>query len=523
MTATKPPMRKPQPGTTDPRVLPEDERPKVQLPGNDRLLSDFAAELARKLKDKGLYQRGGITVVVNPLSDKLEPVMPQTLRTLVEQHLICYRVHVSTKGNTFNFDQTMTSEDAKGVLAAKQFIEALPRLDRFATVRLPVMRNDGTVELLEHGYDAAAATLTKVKCAYDLDLPLGEARKIIDDLLAEFSFAKDDVERSRAVSVAAMVGQFANGLIPQGTPRPVIANLANDAGAGKTLIAKCALLPIHGAVDLSGGLKDGPEMNKVLLTAIIEGRDYILFDNCKGYLNSPALEAFVSAAHWSDRILGLSKSFSGENNVNVFLTGNGCTFSPDLRRRSLIVQLFMPEEFAEERNFKRTLDDTALLALRPKILAALWAFVREWCAAGRPKPSRQHSSFPRWAEVVSGVVEFVGYGSPLERAKIEGMVDTDSSDMRELVEALSVQPGRGYEFEELSAKCRELGLFERIVNDVDNLGTMKPGPKSTFGHILKRYDRRCFGHEKPLYFLIDGKGHKRRFSVGTKAISGTDA
>ena len=104
--------------------------------------------------------------------------------------------------------------------------------------------------------------------------------------------------------------------------------------------------------------------------------------------------------------------------MTVFVTGNGCTVSPDMRRRSLFVELFMEDERAEDRKFQRVLDDAVLLALRPRIIAALWALVREWDAAGRLKPSKSHAAFPRWAEVICGIVEFAGFGCPLETAEI---------------------------------------------------------------------------------------------------------
>ena len=37
--------------------------PKVQLPGDDRLLSAFAADIAEILKHSGLYQRGGVALL----------------------------------------------------------------------------------------------------------------------------------------------------------------------------------------------------------------------------------------------------------------------------------------------------------------------------------------------------------------------------------------------------------------------------------------------------------------------------
>ena len=67
-------------------------KPKVELPGNGRLLSKFAAEIADYLKTCGLYERGGVAVIPNQQQNGLEVITPQMLRTLVENHLVCYRV-----------------------------------------------------------------------------------------------------------------------------------------------------------------------------------------------------------------------------------------------------------------------------------------------------------------------------------------------------------------------------------------------------------------------------------------------
>jgi hypothetical protein len=236
---------------------------------------------------------------------------------------------------------------------------------------------------------------------------------------------------------------------------------------------------VHGLVDTEGAPEDKAEIAKQLLTAVIEACSYTLLDNCKGHLDLAQLEAFVSSVRWKGRILGMSKSFSGEHNVTVLITGNGCTVSPDLRRRSLFVELFMEQERAEDRRFQRILDDAALLAMRSDILAALWAIVREWNLAGRPKPSRTHSSFPRWAEIVGGIVEFSGFGCPLETAEIRSASDVDGSDMRELVRELTSNP---IAFNEIVSLAREKGLFERLLAGE---GELKPNDKSAFGKHLK--------------------------------------
>jgi hypothetical protein len=171
----------------------------------------------------------------------------------------------------------------------------------------------------------------------------------------------------------------------------------------------------------------------------------------------------------------------------------------------------MEQERAEDRTFKRILDDGALLAMRSDILAALCAFVREWDLAGRPKPSRAHSSFPRWAEIIGGIVEFVGFGCPLETAEIPSASDVDGSDMRELVAELGSD---SMKFDDLVTLAREKGLFERLLAGEADL---KPTDKSAFGKLLKRYDRRVFRDGKR--FIVEGKGHSRRFMAVTEAAT----
>jgi len=167
----------------------------------------------------------------------------------------------------------------------------------------------------------------------------------------------------------------------------------------------------------------------------------------------------------------------------------------------------MEQERAEDRKFQRTLDDTALLAVRSDILSALWAFVREWDLAGRPKPSRPHSSFPRWAEIIGGIVEFAGYDCPLELAEIENAADTDGADMRILVKLLSVSE-KAVKFDDLVCMARDHGLFDRLIDDDP---VLKPNVKSALGKLLKQFDRRLFpGRNR---FLVEGKGHSRRFRV----------
>lgn len=507
-TAAKPPVpanrkspvqREPRPAASFSGFL-EDERPKIQLPGDGRLLSDVAADLGRCLADV-LFTRGG--EVVELKDGLLAPVSPQRFRTLIEKYVLCFR-QTSPNGHSIQIDATLTESDSRGVLVAQQLHEHLRPLRRVNTVRLPVQRADGSIERLAGGYDRQTGTLTLGNAMYAEDMPVSEAVKTIRNVFSEFLFA--DGDRSLSVALSAQVGLYAAQLLPEGALRPCFIVTKNAEGAGATTLVSCAVVPILGWLPTGVAPGEEPEMRKMLTAAVREGRPVVLFDNQKSHLSSGTLEAFITSARWSDRLLGSNDTFTGQNLVTTFVTANGCTFSPDMRRRSLIVELHLDVELAENRQFRRPLDEPTLLAMRPKILAALWSLVRHWDEQGRPEPSRSHSAFPTWAKVVGGIVEAAGFGCPLETARISIVGDEDTQHMRALTTAM--KPGTAYTSVGLVELCRRVGAFDGLVGEKD--ADMGRAQRTAFGRLLARYNQRRVGESK---FLITGSGHGKRFSV----------
>jgi hypothetical protein len=241
---------------------------------------------------------------------------------------------------------------------------------------------------------------------------------------------------------------------------------------------------------------------------VLEARPVLFFDNTKKHVASEALEGFLTAQDYEGRILSKSQSFRGENNAVVFITGNGCTVSPDMRRRSLFCELFLEAERAEDRVFRNNLEVPTLLERRSEILTALWALIQDWHEAMRPKPSRSNSSFPDWAEIIGGIVEHSGFGCPLETPQIEAAADQDGADMRALVKVMADGAKlKAIEFSEVVDTARGAGLFEWLITDN---GELDPKGKATFARLLKGYDRRLVGGYR---FTLLGKGRSRRFQV----------
>jgi hypothetical protein len=71
-------------GAADITARLNSDLPKVQLPGDGRLLSAFATDCAKILKNCGIYQRGGLAFTVNQRQDGLEVITAPMLRTLAE-------------------------------------------------------------------------------------------------------------------------------------------------------------------------------------------------------------------------------------------------------------------------------------------------------------------------------------------------------------------------------------------------------------------------------------------------------
>ena len=477
----------------------DDPRPKVRLPGDNWLLSETAAALGKHLADQGLFVRSNEIVTLD--DSELRPVSAQTFRTLLERHVICYR---KGKNGAFDVNTTMRDDEARGIMASPQFRERLRRLRRLNSCRLPVLRTDGRLDLLPEGYDVVSETLTISTVNYWEDMPLALAVEKIEDLFGEFLFA--DSERSKAVAVAALVSLFANQLLAEGSLRPCFIVTKNAEGAGATTLVSCAVVSVIGRLPTGVASGEDNEMRKMLTAAVREARSVLLFDNQKARLSSPALAAFLSSPQWSDRLLGANLTVTGPNYATVFVTANGATISPDMRRRSLVIELHLEAERAEDRQFRRPLDESTLVSMRPEILAACWSLVRNWDAKGRPQPSRLHSAFPAWAKVIAGVVEAADWACPLDTANVALAADEDGESMRMLV--ATMQPGRGYTFPEIVELCRESEAFIGLLGEPE----ITKASRSTLGRLLSRYDRRLVKQRR---FVIEGSGHKRRYHIET--------
>jgi hypothetical protein len=486
----------------------KDGRIYVQLPGaKNRLMSEFASDMGQALGETEIYNRNGVSFTLEHLGQTLKLMTPDSFRTWAEKYVVCFTWEKSDEGPPMRIRKSMSVTEAGTTLSSEHFLKRLRSVRKLNQVRQPVLRKSGKIELLPVGYDVESETYTfdTPEVEFSEEMTLDKAKAILDELFAEFCF-QGDGGLSKSVAMSGLLTLFAYGILPHGALVPCFIILANAEGAGKTLVVKVMVVPVLGKFE--AGTKPGneEELRKALLGVVMQGRNCIILDNIKDHLGSSSLEAFLTSTVWTDRILGSSKNFSGEKNTVVFATGNSCTVSPDMRRRSLVVNLFMREERAEARTFNHSLDVSYLLEQRPKILNALWVFVKAWDAAGRPKGSKTHSSFPEWTKTIAAIIEHAGYPSPAEIASVEYSADQDGNDIRKMVNAISPNtPLKTFKFSDLVEYARSVGAFESTLGTE---GELDRKARTTFSKILKRYDGRFIGD---YIFLVRGEGHNRTY------------
>ena len=98
-----------------------DGMPALRLPGDGRLLSEFAAELGELLEIHGIFNRRGAAFTLDEEGQRLKLAEPGWLRTWVETHVVPFREVHGRDGKVIKIVKTMAKESADAVLVSPQF------------------------------------------------------------------------------------------------------------------------------------------------------------------------------------------------------------------------------------------------------------------------------------------------------------------------------------------------------------------------------------------------------------------
>ena len=484
---------------------------RIELPNDGKLISTFANQLGEKTKNTNAFFYRNATQEIVELGKiktpkgEIEytgfvPVKPNRFITLIEKYYKPWSYKYTKKGGKLKINKSMPASIAQTVLVSDNFISKMPILNDILTVPLPMLY-DGELTFPKPGYDARFASWLPYAAPTIIDpkMSLDKAKKLIAWIYREFCF---ESEQDRTHAIAGLITPFVRGLYKKITSRtPLFVQQANRERSGKEFCEGIRSRVYEGCFiedpALSTGDKDSgsEELRKKLTAAFIQGRRKYHSSNNKGHINNATLEAAITKEHYSDRILGYSKTGSWPNIMEFSLSGNiGMTMTPDLINRSRFINLFLEMEDANKREFETPNLDIWVLEHRSEILSALYSLIRNWIDNKMPDGKIKFSSFPEWARVVGGIMEAAGYDSPCFPSKdMLGMfVDPKSTEMKEFYELCHKKFGDKY--------IEKQKLKEFIVNDeIDVFGEYDFNSKNDmikFGKMLNTYINRIFSNIK---------------------------
>ncbi|MBQ4594776.1 MAG: hypothetical protein IJA81_09095 [Akkermansia sp.] len=417
---------------------------------------------------------------------KLYEMTPRRFTTWVEQFM-CFAKFGA--GDTL---ESLSVQHADKVLASDICREYAHRLRGVVPVRLPVWSTDPasgkrTIRLAPEGYDPENQIFTCNLLPYDesftpaKDACIGAMARLLGDFpWADITDGSRTFAASREVCcfITYMVGQYCRLLMGR---QPIVIFNANQPGSGKTLLAAMGLAPMHGAPTIISAPKEENEINKTLFSALAGGANYALLDDIPN-LTSNYINQYGTAPSITGRLLGSNNMLQVENTMQLIATGNGLLTTPDVERRTIMIDLFSPWEATEKRHTQTlTMASINRPRWRGEMLALLWHWVRSWVEAGMPAyyKGEQKASFEDYVRIAGNIAAHAGFLHAWDKRSTTGAGgDTGTAYVQLIIrEAASLacedwpeNPGHNafqYTVQELLSIAENLGVSDMVTSSRD--------------------------------------------------------
>jgi DNA polymerase I len=350
----------------------------------------------------------------------------------------CEPICLEEKGGDYiEVRKSFSREFCAGMLESPQFRATLPLIVRILTVPLPFRIRDRLV-YPKSGYDQQFGTFLMPDAPVLYPMTLAQAIKVINEkMLAGFGFS---APQSRINAIARLLTPFARGILGWTERVPIWFYCANRPRAGKDYLSGTTLVLYEGHAyeDQPIAPGDSTETAKRIIAANQSGRRFLHFSNCEGYLKDSALFQASTALVIRGRQLGSNAAAADlelPNEMEFSLSANvGMTARPDFEARILRIELEFFDEEANSRVFPDKYLHQTIKENRAEILSAIAAIYQNWARAGFSIGPTTHTSYPRWGDVIGGVMVAADLGDPCVafKGKFEVGEDPKTALMREV-------------------------------------------------------------------------------------------
>jgi hypothetical protein len=376
------------------------------LPGNNMTITDSAHTIFSTIAPTNtLFWRGGSVVEVIRNGDKTEfkIITENEFCSRIEKYdhtVVGYVMNPYTKQYALS-QKACTREAAARLLAAAEASE-LPQISAISNCDLLIEEN-GQSKILSCGYNPELGGVYISQQNGAREVGWEEAVDAIKSTLLDFNFQSEG-DRSRAIASiltpALRFGGHISGSIPVDVAE------ANESQSGKTYRQK-VLAAIYGeAPEVATQIKGIGGGDEPFFNALCRGRPFIQFDNCRGKIDSPSVEAFITT-NGGFNARGAYKKWGAVDSRKfyIMLTSNGFEATRDFCNRSNIIRIKkQPKGFQYTQYSEGDLLEH-IRANQSYYLGCVFAIIKEWIARGKPKTDDTGHDFREWNQICDWVVQ----------------------------------------------------------------------------------------------------------------------
>jgi len=404
-----------------------------------RIADSAEVELTRSKK---YYQRGNLIVAVFNDAGTHETRIQALSKPALVRALAGIAVWERFDGRAKDWVRIDPPERHASVLFDAANYPHLPALNGLA--RQPYLRLDGSL-MNTAGYDISTGMFGMFDAA-QFAIPEKPSRMqaetalaLLEDLLAEFRFAKDS---DKAAALSAIL---AATIRPSLALAPMFHVRAHAVGSGKSYL--CELItafatPQRGTPTTFPA--DDEECRKLLLAELLRAPAVIEFDNLTSDLIAhKSLCTALTSELISGRILGVSKTAAVSTRALFLSSGNNVGPVQDMARRCITISLDPAVEIPAARTFNRPDLIHELIQERERYVSAVLTIIRAWIVAGKPPTScKSLASYGEWSDLCRQPLLWLGCVDPTSSVFKALAEDPDRETLARLLEAWYTEFGK---------------------------------------------------------------------------------
>ena len=385
----------------------------VVLPSGPVTISQTAAELFTALSPtRTLFLRGRTIVELVGRNDgplHLEPLKVDAFRSRIENVASLMVWRSGSNGQRVLAPSLLSHDLAKAIMEAESR-SLLPTIASVHSCPVLVADGNGLPKLLGEGYHSECGGIF---ITGRIDLPqnwetmdVHEAAGRLLHLIDEMDFPSEG-NRARATAAFITPALLMGGHLADRIPIDIAEADQSQAGKGYRHELVCTLYneKAYLIAARSGGVGS---LDESLGSGLISGQPFICFDNLRGKMDSPNIEAFITAPGlFPARVPHRGEIQIDPRRFLIQLSSNGFESTRDLANRACICRIRKRHGYEYRDTLGQLRADTG------HYLGAVFRIVKAWMDVGKPRTKDTRHDRREWCQTLDWIVQNLVGTAPL--------------------------------------------------------------------------------------------------------------